>query len=58
MSGVFEILIVLCIVVLIFGVGKLPAVAGALGRMVRNFKHASASRDEIEVSAKTLDPPR
>lgn len=52
MSGVFEILIVLAIVVLIFGVGKLPAIGAALGRTVRNFKSASSSRDEIEVTSR------
>jgi sec-independent protein translocase protein TatA len=51
MSGVLEILIVLAIVVLIFGAGKLPAIGAALGRTVRNFKNASASKDEIEVSS-------
>jgi sec-independent protein translocase protein TatA len=47
--GLLELVIVLAIVLVIFGAAKLPAVGGALGRMIRNFKAASASRDEIEV---------
>jgi sec-independent protein translocase protein TatA len=47
--GLLELVIVLAIVLVIFGAAKLPAVGGALGRMVRNFKAASANRDEIEV---------
>jgi sec-independent protein translocase protein TatA len=52
MSGIFEILIILAIVLVVFGAAKLPAVGEALGRMVRNFKSASVNRDEIEVSSK------
>jgi sec-independent protein translocase protein TatA len=57
MSGIFEILIVVAIILVVFGAAKLPAVGGALGRMVRNFKAAQSSRDEIEVKAekKELD---
>jgi len=55
MSGVFEILIVLAIVVLIFGASKLPAVGSTLGKMVGNFKNARHTKDEIEVTPKKLD---
>lgn len=36
--GGFELIIILVIVVLIFGVGKLPEVGGAIGRGIREFK--------------------
>ncbi|OYD82939.1 twin-arginine translocase TatA/TatE family subunit [Azospirillum brasilense] len=36
--SVWEILILLLIVVIIFGVGKLPQVMGDLGKSVRSFK--------------------
>ena len=49
-SGIFEILLVLAIILLLFGATKLPAVGSALGKMVRNFKSAQSSRDEIEVT--------
>jgi sec-independent protein translocase protein TatA len=36
-----ELLIVLALVVIVFGVGKLPQVGGALGRGIREFRDAS-----------------
>ena len=55
MSGMLEILIIAAIVLVVFGASKLPALGGALGRMVRNFRSARSVRDEIEVSE---DDPR
>jgi len=45
-----ELLIILLIVLLIFGAGKLPQIGDSLGRSIRNFKRASGGEDEIEVS--------
>lgn len=39
--GVPELILILVIVVLIFGVGKLANVGGALGRSVKEFREAS-----------------
>ena len=36
--GTTEMLIVLVLVMIVFGAGKLPQVAGSLGKGVRNFK--------------------
>ena len=36
-----ELLVILVIVVLIFGAGKLPQLGDALGRGIRNFKKAT-----------------
>ncbi|ACZ41834.1 twin-arginine translocation protein, TatA/E family subunit [Thermobaculum terrenum ATCC BAA-798] len=36
--GAPELIIILVIVMLVFGVGKLPEVGGALGRGIREFK--------------------
>jgi sec-independent protein translocase protein TatA len=47
-----ELLIILLIVLLIFGAGKLPAIGDALGRSIKNFKRATKAEDEIEVSKK------
>lgn len=49
MPGMGELLIILVIVLLIFGAGKLPGIGDALGRSIRNFKRASKGDDEIEV---------
>jgi sec-independent protein translocase protein TatA len=50
--GLPELLIVLSIVLVIFGAGKLPEIGGALGKSIRNFKKASDGRDEIEINSK------
>ena len=51
--GLPELLIVLVIVVLIFGVGKLSDLGGALGKSIREFHEATASKDnEAEKSEK------
>jgi sec-independent protein translocase protein TatA len=36
--GPMELVIVLVIVLLIFGAGKLPSIGGALGKSIREFK--------------------
>ena len=50
MPGIPELLIILTIVLLIFGAGKLPAIGDALGRSIKNFKRGAHANDEIEVS--------
>ena len=36
--GVPELLIILVIIIIIFGVGKLPEIGSALGKGIKNFK--------------------
>ncbi len=50
--GVPELLIVLVIVLVVFGAGKLPQIGSAFGKSIRNFKKASEGKDEIEISPK------
>lgn len=45
--GPWELLLIFAIVVIIFGVGKLPELGGALGRSIREFRRQSAV-DEAE----------
>lgn len=52
MPGMGELLIILLIVLLIFGAGKLPAIGDALGRSIKNFKRGASGDSEIEVSKK------
>jgi sec-independent protein translocase protein TatA len=42
-----ELVIVLIIVVIIFGVGKLPEIGSALGRGIKNFKKSMNEQNEI-----------
>lgn len=46
--GVPELLIILLIIIIIFGVGKLPELGGALGRSIREFRKATSGLDEEE----------
>ena len=38
--GPMELLIILAVVIIIFGVGRLPEVGGALGKSIREFRRA------------------
>jgi sec-independent protein translocase protein TatA len=50
--GLPEMLIVLVIVLVVFGAGKLPEIGAAFGKSIRNFKRASEGKDEIEIKPK------
>lgn len=50
--GPFEMIVLLVIVLLVFGAGKLPQIGDALGKSIKNFKRAAAGHDEIEVGPK------
>ncbi|MCX6045572.1 MAG: twin-arginine translocase TatA/TatE family subunit [Chloroflexi bacterium] len=53
--GAPELLIILVIVAMLFGVGKLPEIFGAVGKGVREFRKGMADPDEAS-GAKT-EPP-
>ena len=44
--GPMEILIIMVIVLIVFGVGKLPEIGGGLGRGMRDFKKGIEDPDE------------
>lgn len=44
--GPWEIALVLVIVLIVFGVGKLPQIGGAVGKSIRAFKQAQTGEDE------------
>ncbi len=46
MPGPAELAIILVIVVIIFGVGKLPEIGGALGKGIREFKTESTTEEK------------
>ncbi len=47
--GTQELLIILVLVMIIFGAGKLPQVGGALGKGLRNFKKGiNEANEDIE----------
>ncbi|MGE4542590.1 MAG: twin-arginine translocase TatA/TatE family subunit [Pedobacter sp.] len=47
--GASELLIILVIVMVIFGAGKLPEIGGALGKGIKNFRRAADGKDDIEI---------
>ncbi len=48
--GMPELIIILVIILIIFGAGKLPEIGGAIGKGIKNFKKASKEPDEIDVT--------
>ena len=55
--GVTEILIILVVIMLIFGVGKLPEVGEGLGKGIRLFKNSLSGKDE-EKDTKSVSKKR
>lgn len=53
--GFWQILIVLLLVLVLFGAGKLPKVMGDLGKGMRNFKDGLKGEDEKDTSADKKD---
>ena len=52
--GMPELIIILVIIVIIFGAGKLPEIGSGIGKGIKNFKKATKDDDnkEIEVEKK------
>jgi sec-independent protein translocase protein TatA len=48
-----EIVLILAIVLIVFGVGKLPQVGGAIGKGIRAFRKAQTGEDDEEEKSKT-----
>ena len=49
--GPWELLIILLIVMMIFGVGKLPEVGAALGKAIREFRQMASENPAKESEA-------
>ncbi len=46
--GMPELLVILVIVLIIFGAGKLPEIGAGLGKGIKNFKKATSEIDDDE----------
>ncbi len=56
--GLFQplhLLLILVIVLIIFGPGKLPAIGEGLGKSIRGFKKAMSDKDDNATEAKEED---
>ena len=50
--GPWEIGMILLVILMVFGVGKLPQIGGLFGKMKREFRKAAEGEDEEEEIAK------
>jgi len=48
--GIPELLIILVIILIIFGAGKIPEIGSALGRGIKDFRKATHEPNEIDVT--------
>jgi len=48
--GVTELILILLIILVVFGAGKLPEIGAGLGKGIKNFKKATSGEDEIDVT--------
>ncbi len=54
--GIGELAIILLIVLIIFGAGKLAEIGEGLGRGIRNFRKAVKAPDEIDITPVQQQP--
>jgi len=50
--GPTELIIVLAIILIIFGVGRLPEIGGAMGKAIRGFRKEAGGEEEATTAKK------
>jgi sec-independent protein translocase protein TatA len=50
--GIPELIVILLIVLVIFGAGRLPEIGSGLGKAIRGFKESIQGKDAIDVTPK------
>jgi len=53
--GMPELLVILVIILIIFGAGRLPEIGSGIGKGIRNFRKATKGQDEIDVTPSQKD---
>lgn len=56
--GMPELLVILVIILIIFGAGKLPEIGSALGKGIKNFKKATREQNELEAPPEAEKKPQ
>ncbi len=56
--GPWELAIILVIVIVIFGAGKLPEIGGAIGQGIREFRDSTKDLDKGSDTAATTTPAK
>lgn len=46
--GITELVVILVIILIIFGAGKLPEIGGGIGKAIKNFKEATKDSNPKE----------
>ena len=52
--GIWEIVLILVIILIVFGVGKLPQVGSAIGKGLRAFKRGQSGEEEEDKDEKEV----
>jgi len=53
--GMPELIIILVIIVIIFGAGKLPEIGSGLGKGIKNFKNSTKDEEKEKIDEKKED---
>jgi sec-independent protein translocase protein TatA len=53
--GMPELMIIMVIVLIVFGAGKLPQIGENLGKAIKNFKMSTQEKEEINVTPKKTE---
>ncbi|MEN8141327.1 MAG: twin-arginine translocase TatA/TatE family subunit [Thermodesulfobacteriota bacterium] len=53
--GMPELVVILVIIVIIFGAGKLPEIGSGIGKGIKNFKNATSDDDPKKIDDKKDD---
>ncbi len=53
--GMPELIVILVIIVIIFGAGKLPEIGSGIGKGIKNFKKATRDEEKKELDDKKED---
>ena len=53
--GMPELLVILVIILIVFGAGKLPDIGGGLGKAIKNFKKATNEQAETPVTKQSTE---
>ncbi|MAP37131.1 MAG: twin-arginine translocase TatA/TatE family subunit [Chloroflexi bacterium] len=48
--GPMELIIVLVVVLIIFGVGRLPEIGGAMGKAIKEFRNTQKNQPESDIN--------
>lgn len=54
--GMPELIVILVIIVIIFGAGKLPEIGSGIGKGIKNFKEATKKEDPKKIDDESKEP--